>query len=120
MERQVTLNLTGPNAFRLSKHLFLQRRRVLGLFAVTLLIELLRDNLLGWRMNDGLESEHRGCKNKSAAHSSVIAKMDKEGVEEGEASNAKAYVKQHKKPLFGLGHGKRKAETGVPVPVFAR
>jgi len=54
---------------------------------------LLCNNLLGGLVNDGLESKHRSRKNNSAADSSVVAKMNKDGAEEAEASSAEAYVK---------------------------
>jgi hypothetical protein len=46
--------------------------------------------------------------------------MNKDGVEEGEASNTKAYVKQHKNPLFRFRTWQAKADTDVPVSAFAR
>jgi hypothetical protein len=59
------------------------------------LIGLLSYDLLGGRVEDGLQGEHRGRKNESATHSPVTAKMSKQGVEERSARYAEAYMDQH-------------------------
>jgi hypothetical protein len=90
-ERQVRVNRTGSNAFRLPTYLHLQGRRtvVISRFVIVgIFIPLLFDRKLCSRMKQRLERKHQRSKQNSTAESSIFADVKDEGAQHGKTHKA--------------------------------